>query len=465
MTTAIKKYNFYIAAMLFLFIYNPPFISTMVIHLQFAYSIFAVFFKKNYQENFVKTFKRSKLLILSMGMIIAIAYMILQGIILGSLNIGGMYIYFILGIEMPIVTTHIILYLREKKYSFDDFIIILLMVGTIQSLIALFAFMIPPLHQSLVKYMVDNGITELYLTLNYRIYGFSRTLSSATPVVQSILAVFAFYYGINKNLKYFLYVPLLIFSGIINARISLLVLAIGFCFVILYSDLISSKTLLKFIWFTAITLLLAIVTPFILQKFSPITYEWILNGLFELASLSEGEKVGTFSILFSKNFLKTPSGIQFLFGRGYNIFGLKYGSDIGYVNDLWLGGIIICAVLYITIINFYRSVYKKDSKIKKFTALFFISLFLVYNIKGIYVANNEITALTMIVIAYSNIAGEDKINSKILDINILPGKSKYILTAPTASSYLQKNHKQSVYFTKPKSDYQNKFKSIYIKNQ
>jgi hypothetical protein len=72
---------------------------------------------------------------------------------------------------------------------------------------------------------------------------------------------------------------------------------------------------------------------------------------------------------------------EFLFGTGEDIFlNIKRSSDVGYVLQIFKGGIFYLIILLFFLILMYRRVRRIDHD--KFLPIFFILVILIANIKG-----------------------------------------------------------------------------------
>ncbi|MFP3489316.1 hypothetical protein R0K20_17130, partial [Staphylococcus sp. SIMBA_130] len=84
-----------------------------------------------------------------------------------------------------------------------------------------------------------------------------------------------------------------------------------------------------------------------------------------------------------------------LFGEGERILSSNDSgvrSDIGYINDIWLGGIFYSFLLYVFFLLLIRDIgrYNNENiRIGKFLYFLLLGTFIVSNIKGyIFVMNN-----------------------------------------------------------------------------
>ena len=199
-------------------------------------------------------------------------------------------------------------------------------------------------------------------------------------------------YAIWKDKKYCVYIPFLIFIILVNGRTGIAVMLIGtvvaFCYMF-----VNKVRVVKLIKYTIILSIVACFSIMSLKVISPTTYEWLNDGIQEIVKLfTTGEKEGNFKVLID-NMWFLPQGIGMIFGEGHGvyagegkIFGVR-SSDIGYVNDLFMGGLVYVGILYGSYIKFLLSKTisrskTEISKINKSISLSFIAMLVAANYKG-----------------------------------------------------------------------------------
>ena len=128
-----------------------------------------------------------------------------------------------------------------------------------------------------------------------------------------------------------------------------------------------------------------------LQSIQPDTYTWIVSGFEDtLALVFEGDKLGNYEQL-TGSFLMFPTGAwNWLFGYGVRVYAgnksnIWFGtSDIGYINDLFMGGLVYMGILYSTIIAQLIACHKKSKNTVRGSLLFlaFLIVLMIANYKG-----------------------------------------------------------------------------------
>lgn len=93
----------------------------------------------------------------------------------------------------------------------------------------------------------------------------------------------------------------------------------------------------------------------------------------------------TAELLFSDKFWNIPTGLALVFGTGHTIYGAEgYShSDVGYINDLWMAGIVGCLMLYAAFALLFIKAFKGTKKLNiKCLILFFAAAILVFQVKA-----------------------------------------------------------------------------------
>ena len=266
----------------------------------------------------------------------------------------------------------------EKKMEF------LFKVASIQGVICLLMVFLPNL-KSLADnlFLYSSNFLEGDYILSSRVYGISNSYTYGLPILHGLLTSICFYYGMMKDKKYLLYLPLIFIVSILNGRTGIIVGIVGIAIVLVYL-FIKSKNKNKIIpAILGIALLLA-VARVIIEKFLPNVYTFIMSALNEFITfVSTGELSGT-SLYLLKDGLILPEGVDLIFGTGNRVYGAEssigVSSDIGFVNDLFMGGIIYAGILYSSYIALISSTFRK--KDISFMGVLIIFALLIANWKG-----------------------------------------------------------------------------------
>ncbi len=93
----------------------------------------------------------------------------------------------------------------------------------------------------------------------------------------------------------------------------------------------------------------------------------------------------TAELLFRDDFWNLPIGSALVFGTGHSIYGAEGypHSDVGYINDLWVGGIVGALILYAAFALLFVKAFKSTKEINiRCLVLFFSVAILVFQVKA-----------------------------------------------------------------------------------
>ena len=232
-------------------------------------------------------------------------------------------------------------------------------------------------------------IENHYWTVSKRVYGIMMNYTFSGAIFHGMMSVVAYYYGLTKNKKFLLYIPVLLIIVVLNGRTGLIISVIGIAMCTFM--LVGRKYLIRIIKYALITLLSFLVIFQFLRISFPSTYTFIMDGVGDLMSaFSDEEKTGDVSVL-ADDFSENLNFRSLIVGNGYRIqekgdipaeieFEYSY-SDMGYLNDMFMGGIPYMLMLYIPTIMLIM-VHRKGDKGSLIISLFFVLTIIICNIKG-----------------------------------------------------------------------------------
>lgn len=412
MIKSIKKYNVWIFLGLFCMLYNPPILPINSMH---VVGVISIFFLVRQNDRFptIVCSKRVFKLFCAFGFIFIYLFAVATLSEKGDIGIALYPIYFLIDvIPFGLVLKN---YSDRKNLGVDDFINLVLGCGMFQAVFAILALVFPAFQKFLIAFYIRYGYDELYAVLSaHRMYGFAGTLTFSTPVLQSVLAIIMLVYYRQKGGKYILGACLMCISAIVNARTSMIVIIIGIMVIILLSKL-SLKYKVGFLVIIPLVFVfgITIVIP-ILSAITPSTILWVTNGLEEISNFFHGNvEEGYFSYLLDEQKYVLPQGIlNMLFGEGHAVQGgaKLYGvsSDIGYVNDIWRGGIIYIILVYGYVLSKLRKMTKSGIEIIEFIGVFVSIVFLIVNIKGTMFSMNDLSNFVCILYMFIHSSCYDK---------------------------------------------------------
>ena len=373
----IQKDYILLIVFLYIYLYNPVFqiLDLGLIKILLLISIVYLFATKDINI-LVRDFKNE--IILTAVLIVYITPFVIFG---DGTAIVVPYKHILWFLESFIIPIFLLTYFRKyfENRSWKSYIII---AGTIASFITLFLILNPEINTWIREFVIIDSLDSSEIESTFRGFSIAEGSSFDYGIVQGLIFSICLF-SIKSSYKY--YIPLipLTISILFNARIGFAVIIIA-AFLLINFRYIKLKTIQKFV--VAITLLILII---ILLQYTPIlnknskSIEWGLSFFENIFSFIKGESRGTYFQVFSKDsMLFFPESFKGLvFGEGRLVFGLKKGgSDLGYVNQIFSGGIIYL-ILMLFFLGYLYIRNSRNCDYKLYPKLFLLSL-LVVNIKG-----------------------------------------------------------------------------------
>lgn len=296
---------------------------------------------------------------------------------------------------------------KEEKIKF------IINIGLIQTVCCLL-MLIFPFFKEIANQLYIQNIPDYYHSPQFgiteaRIYGIFGDYTFSSSIFMAFLATLSlYYYFIYKNNYYLLSSILILFSSMLNGRTGSYIFVL--CTLLILAFNINVEKITRKIIFNFLCLIIVLISA--IYIFRDTTYvRWILSGGEEVINLVSGNKVGTFDILLNE-FIFFPSGIKLLLGYGSRVYGELGGSvvgkasDIGYINDIFRGGIIFIICYYGVILCLIKQLFYniKDSVGVNKSILLIIVIFIVLlisNFKGEALAASSILFLFLYVVGIS----------------------------------------------------------------
>lgn len=323
-----------------------------------------------------------------------------------ELRWGCVWAYVIVG-QIPTAVA-ITMQCTVHRYDFTKLLKMTVNAGIIQALCSVALFFSPQYKLFLFKLSVPSiEYYSLYQSLlTHRMYGLGGALNFTMPVLQAILSTIAFYFFFleRKNI-YLFYTILLLFSSIINARTGAVVASLGYILVITYL-LIHKVSLFRLLKSIIACVFFSFPLLLLVKTLNYQTYWWIMRGIqtiFDFLILGHNKGIFIYwSQSFSNVYIHSMS--NYIFGYGTRIMfpnRLMIQSDVGYINDIMLGGIVYCALTYCIFLYFVLQI--GNSRCIRhqyaFVVYYFTLLFMILNMKGyIYSANDFIAFFILLYI-------------------------------------------------------------------
>ena len=305
--------------------------------------------------------------------------------------------------------------LRKRGLGVSELLDHILWTGLLMAGTVIASFLIPAVHEFFTERTIAYGSSKMIAVKlsAYRNFGFAANLSSTSAYLQAALACIALWRGVRGKTPWLMAFPILAFSANINVRTSVYLLAAGMAAVGI--ALLITKKWKPAAEFVGIAAAFAAVAYFglgLIRLVNPMTHEWLTRGLTQVSTFVAGEEFQSETGYFNE--LKWmlapdhfPGGLKLVFGAGTEVIGTvmleEYGitSDIGYMNDLWRGGLLYCFTMYgMYLTALWRMM--RSRFVRRETGIFLAVLWLFYfgivNFKGMFVIHSDLTVVFMMLV-------------------------------------------------------------------
>lgn len=414
-----RKYFIKIGLIIFIFfmLYYPPVFSINWIFITSIVAILLLFILKTRGSKIYipKTIIKFIVFLILEVLVQTIITLICGYSIISSIKV---FIYFIALIPSLLLILNICI---KEDIRTNRLINLILIVSLIQSFLSVIAYLNIDFQNWFVEEMIEYGYgdTRFSQLAAFRLYGVATQLSFTTPIVQTFLSLITIFLGLIISKKYYIFSPFLLFSAIINARISIIMFGVGLFIMLIYimfSEFKDNylKRFFKVILMTFATLILILL---LMSIISYDNFKWLVNGTLNAFGINV-DTSATYPIgdyFFNMKQYLLPNGVNLFIGTG-SITGtpdIAYSTDIGYVNNIWKYGLFGTIILYSVLLKFIYNVKKIEFhkiKIGFFLCFELIAFLLITNIKGDIISMNTFMVLLFIlifVIPFTNMASKN----------------------------------------------------------
>ena len=382
---------------LFVILYNPPIFTFNCMHIVGAASIIYIII---YNRAFLRN-EYARWFIIFM---VIETYLFIM--VVGIHNHGFTGVVFPLYYILDVIPFSIVIkdYFDRNEIEYKKIISYSFIAALAQSVLSILSFINPQIQKVIVDRIIELSGVKIYSYWStIRMYGFSNGLMFEMPAIQTILAIIGFYYAITIDWKYLILSSIYLFTAIINARTSYVLLLAGIIVLIVFSSK-KRKINLKGIIGIVIsgTIIIAFIFPLI-RQISPQTYNWMSKGIEEILGFLNGDtETGYFSYVTNNDRYVLPSSVfGVLFGEGTSIAGglkkLGFSSDIGFINDIWVGGLVYVTFLYISVFLRIKKMIDQNTNFIKFIGIVLLTSIFILNFKGRVFAMNGVLNFLIIV--------------------------------------------------------------------
>lgn len=304
-------------------------------------------------------------------------------------------------------------FLHKRRYSKIKIIDLLLTISLLQAILCIVMIIIPSFKEVALN-LYYLGREENVFISAMRIYGISGEYTFFTPIYHGILCVLAFNLSTLVNWKYFIFIPFYLIAIIFNGRTGIVIFVVGTIISFILTSILKKRKVFRMFLIIFLSAFIIYFGIMITKYVSMATYKWLMTFVESTFSLlREKESQDTYSVLSSMLFF--PDTIrETVFGVGSRVYANQLsiygyaGSDIGYVNDIFMGGLVYVLMQYGTVflylkpeLNLLKNNDNKniDTILNIVMSMSMLVILLVANYKG-EVMRSGLVLLGVIVIKY-----------------------------------------------------------------
>lgn len=277
--------------------------------------------------------------------------------------------------------------LKKNGYKKRETIDFLIHIANIQAILCILMLLIRPL-KNIANMLYISGVTNYSTSsvagiVRYRIYGIFGDYTCSGQIFMAMMASISLVFFLNGESKYGIFALIQLFSAFLNGRTGFLI----FIFSLLFIVPMSGGKIIKKKYGVKIMCLLIFFSFFVIAVLqNERILAWIVEGKNIILGLCQRKE----DVILNKMWI-LPNGFALIFGEGHRVFGdfgrkiVGQDSDIGYVNDVFRGGIFYCSVYYGITIKMLIDIVGGDEESKKYYSKIRIILFLflfISNYKG-----------------------------------------------------------------------------------
>jgi hypothetical protein len=399
---------FFISILLFMYLYDPSFnffpISSGIIvtFLAFFYFIFI----KKFRSMIFEILKNKYIILSFVSLLFLNIYYVLLTLFSGYNHLNFRFIIMLLrySIELPLLSffflyiinnyNHSKLNLNQKIFKF------FITVGVSQFFFVFNMFFFTDFRNFVFTKLLflREGHDKILSMGDFSLRGFgiSKDYLFSTPLAQGFISILSLMHAIRKNYYFFLIFFLIFLSSIVNARVAILNLFFFTISLILVdkTKLLNIKNRSSKVFITGLFVLFLIVF-YAFQYLTGDTFIWIIEGFTNVF-----EANNSVNVLFNNHIHFPKKAVDIFFGKGLIVFSnpnISFSSDIGYIINIYFGGLISLFLFFVMPISLYIGSKKLLDKNQK---ILFISLFLILifsHLKGNIFNFNSFTKVFFII--------------------------------------------------------------------
>lgn len=391
-----------IIAYIFLFIFMPLVLLPFnVLHILVLWAF--LFLLSSYKKEFISLLLSKDIAIfLGLNFFIAIYTFLLSTF--SSRDYTTTFYAILTILEVVPCAIFIAIVLIKNRVSLYKFYDIVLLVGLLQVCWVIICLLSPTVRDWIISSSGSQGLEDVYSdVMDFRLFGLARGYTFSMPLFQGLCVIISLVLAKYKSRKYYFLVPFFVISILLNGRIGLISLLVAPLVIFIFR---LNKHFFREISAVALLILIAFFSVQQIKSIADGNSEmalwatWVSKGADEVMNyIATGEESGNIAVASSMWF--APKGVELIFGTGENVFGrINNGSDLGYVVNLYYGGIIFSIILYFAYLLFIIQATGKD--VVERIMLVSLAVFLLFaNFKGNVFRPNEIINGSVLLVVFS----------------------------------------------------------------
>lgn len=401
-----RKKELTLVLILFIFIFQPPFLPVSLIYLLSPYIALLVY--KRRRVGLAHVLKTSKIASMSRFFIYMTFYLVIVNaldiIIIGEKGVTitrlrSINQMFFLTLSQFTFIAYLFMQYRKNNYSYNDTMQLMIMAAVLQSLCAVVAFLVPPIRELFMMFGDKNLYSNPFF-MERRGYGFSMILIDTFGYGMGLLAGYMLLHNWqNVSTKKIVFSLLLVlFTIAVNARTGILVFLIALGIKIFYRS--NVKAIIRGLLPILIVFLFGyIYLPQLLEigsKSENATISWISTSFLSIIEFAKSDSSSSSveEFEFLSNFISLPSNsFELFFGSGHHVYdtdqALGFRTDIGYFNMFWELGIVGSAIVILTMFTFMlKPFFMTQNESMKKIAIFNVISYFIVMMKAILIGYN-----------------------------------------------------------------------------
>lgn len=292
-------------------------------------------------------------------------------------------------------------YIKMKHFVF--------MACNIEGILVVLSYFFPVVRQCFLNIMLKNSGNTRYADMDfisYRAYGFADTLLDTFGYGMGLVVGLCI---LSKKINKLEIITIILctFSVILNSRTGLAIILISVVMK-LFSIVYGKKLKINVKTILYLSILILVVYVFISSGYiSDLTLSWIMGGFESILDFvfrrNSNYTLGSMkNSMFTKDFWTLPNEfLAKLFGTGHSCFGTYkingIASDVGYVNYIWVIGILgTCVLMFFIAFLFINKIKNTCCRSEKIDLLFLMISFYFMFIKGNIITYSAGTFITIL---------------------------------------------------------------------